>query len=134
MCGASPWPAVSAIFKQLFANGQHFTYSLEDIGRYYRTYVELMAHWERVCLGRFCACSTRIWSTDLEATCGGFWNSAASISSRRCVEFHRTGRTVHTPSSEQVQPADLSRRHRSVAQFRALAGPVDGMAPGTIGV
>ena len=35
-------------FKQLFAAGQEFTYGLEDIGRYYRTYVELMAHWDSV--------------------------------------------------------------------------------------
>src|SRR5215469_6977778 len=39
-------------FKQLFASGQEFTYSLDDIGRYYRAYVELMAHWDRVLPGK----------------------------------------------------------------------------------
>src|SRR5580658_8582529 len=39
-------------FKQLFANGQEFSYSIEDIARYYRTYLELMRHWERVLPGR----------------------------------------------------------------------------------
>ena len=39
-------------FKQHFARGQHFTYSLEDIGRYYRDYVELMAHFDAVLPGR----------------------------------------------------------------------------------
>ncbi len=39
-------------FKQHFARGQHFTYSLEDIGRYYRDYVELMAHFDEVLPGR----------------------------------------------------------------------------------
>ena len=38
-------------FKQHFARGQHFTYSLEDIGRYYRDYVELMAHFDAVLPG-----------------------------------------------------------------------------------
>ena len=33
--------------KQLFAKGQEFTYSVEDIARYYRTYLELMRHWDR---------------------------------------------------------------------------------------
>src|SRR5262249_61474881 len=33
-------------FKQLFASGQQFTYSLDDIAIYYRAYVELMAHWD----------------------------------------------------------------------------------------
>jgi hypothetical protein len=49
-------------FKQLFASGQEFTYSLEDIARYYRSYVELMAHWDAVLPARSCACSTRMWS------------------------------------------------------------------------
>ena len=39
-------------FKQQFARGQNFTYSLEDIGRYYRDYVELMAHFDAVLPGR----------------------------------------------------------------------------------
>ena len=39
-------------FKQLFASGQDFTYSIEDIARYYRTYIELMDHWESVLPGR----------------------------------------------------------------------------------
>src|SRR5216684_1452478 len=38
--------------KQLFANGQEFTYSIEDIARYYRTYLELTRHWDRVLPGR----------------------------------------------------------------------------------
>lgn len=39
-------------YKQLFAAGQEFTYSLEDIGRYYRNYVELMDHWDAVLPGK----------------------------------------------------------------------------------
>ena len=39
-------------FRQHFARGQAFTYSLEDIGRYYRDYVELMAHFDAVLPGR----------------------------------------------------------------------------------
>ena len=38
--------------KQLYAKGQEFTYSIEDIARYYRTYLELMRHWDRVLPGR----------------------------------------------------------------------------------
>src|SRR6202051_4036142 len=39
-------------FKQLFAQGQEFSYSIEDIARYYRTYLELMRHWDRILPGR----------------------------------------------------------------------------------
>ena len=35
-----------------FARGQHFTYALTDVGRYYRDYVELMAHWDKMLPGK----------------------------------------------------------------------------------
>src|SRR6267143_4165427 len=38
--------------KQLFASGQEFAYIVEDIARYYRTYLELMRHWDAVLPGR----------------------------------------------------------------------------------
>ena len=47
--------------KQLFANGQEFTYSIEDIARYYRTYLELMRHWDEVLPGRI----LRVWHEDV---------------------------------------------------------------------
>ena len=46
-------------YKQLFASGQQFTYSLEDIAHYYRRYVELMAHWDEVLPGKGVACTAR---------------------------------------------------------------------------
>ena len=49
-------------FKQLFANGQEFSYSLEDIGRYYRTTCELMRHWDRALPGQLLrVCTMRTW-------------------------------------------------------------------------
>src|SRR4249920_2345700 len=39
-------------FKQHFARGQNFSYGLEDLARYYRDYVALMAHFEREQPGR----------------------------------------------------------------------------------
>ena len=45
--------------KQLFANGQEFTYSIEDIARYYRTYLELMRHWDEVLPGTHSAHTAR---------------------------------------------------------------------------
>jgi hypothetical protein len=46
--------------KQLFAQGQEFTYSQEDIARYYRTYLELMRHWDAPCRAVCCACCMRM--------------------------------------------------------------------------
>jgi hypothetical protein len=39
-------------YKQLFAEGQEFTYDLSDAGQYYRDYVELMDHWDAVLPGK----------------------------------------------------------------------------------
>ena len=39
-------------FTQLFAAGGEFTYRLEDLARYYSTYLALMAHWDRVLPGK----------------------------------------------------------------------------------
>ncbi|WP_282073451.1 sulfotransferase family protein, partial [Janibacter hoylei] len=38
-------------FKQLFAEGQEFTYGLDEMGRYYSDYVRLMDHWDTVLSG-----------------------------------------------------------------------------------
>src|SRR5437763_7635986 len=54
-------------FKQLFASGQEFTYSLEHIARYYRSYVELMRHWEEVLPGKILRVQHEDVVADLEA-------------------------------------------------------------------
>ena len=48
-------------FQAAFPSGAWFTYSLEDLGRYYRDYVDLMEHFERCCRGAFTVFATRIW-------------------------------------------------------------------------
>ena len=58
-------------FKQHFARGQNFTYSLEDIGRYYRDYVELMAHFDAVLPGRVHRVIYERMVDDTEARCAG---------------------------------------------------------------
>ena len=91
-----------SLFKQLFANGQRFAYSLEDIGRYYRMYVELMAHWERVLPGKILRVQYEDLVSDLEPTVRRILDFCGLEFESGCVEFHRGRRTVHTPSSEQV--------------------------------
>jgi predicted Zn-dependent protease len=90
-------------YKQLFASGQQFTYSFEDLARYYRMYVDLMDHWDQALPGRILRVQHEQVVDDLEgsvrrilAFCGLKFESA-------CIEFHRTERTVHTASSEQVR-------------------------------
>lgn len=90
-------------FKQLFASGQEFTYSLEDIGRYYRTYVELMAHWDRVLPGRVLRVEYEAVVEDLEGNVRRLLEFCGLDFEPQCVEFHKTERSIRTASSEQVR-------------------------------
>ncbi|MBS0388328.1 MAG: sulfotransferase, partial [Proteobacteria bacterium] len=90
-------------FRQLFANGQEFTYSLEDIGRYYRIYVELMQHWERVLPGRVLRVQHEDVLDDLEGSVRRMLDYCGLEFEPACLEFHRTERSVRTASSEQVR-------------------------------
>ncbi len=90
-------------FKQLFAAGQEFTYSLEDIGRYYRTYVELMAHWDSVLPGRVLRVEHEDVVEDLEANVRRILDFCGLEFEPQCVEFYKTERSIRTASSEQVR-------------------------------
>jgi tetratricopeptide (TPR) repeat protein len=89
--------------KQLFANGQEFTYSIEDIARYYRTYLELMRHWDRVLPGRVLRIYHEDVVDDLEGNVRRILDFCALEFEPQCVEFHKTERSVRTASSEQVR-------------------------------
>lgn len=90
-------------FKQLFASGQDFTYGLEEIGRYYRSYLELMAHWERVLPGRILRVQHEDVVDDLEASVRRLLDFCGLEFDRSCLDFHKTERSVRTASSEQVR-------------------------------
>jgi tetratricopeptide (TPR) repeat protein len=89
--------------KQLFANGQEFTYGIEDIARYYRTYLELMKHWDAVLPGRILRVMYEDVVNDLEANVRRILNFCGLEFELGCVEFYKTERSVGTPSSEQVR-------------------------------
>ncbi len=90
-------------FKQLYASGQQFTYSLEDIGRYYRSYVELMEHWERVLPGSILRVQHEELVADLEGHVRRLLDFCGLDFEPACVSFHETERQIHSASSEQVR-------------------------------
>ena len=90
-------------FKQLYANGHHFSYGLEDIGRYYSKYVEMMEHWDRVLPGRVLRVQHEDVIDDLEGSVRRMLDFCDLPFEQSCVEFHKTERRVHTASSEQVR-------------------------------
>jgi len=89
--------------KQLFAQGQEFTYSISDIARYYRTYLELMDHWDRVLDGRILRVYHEDVVDDLEGNVRRMLDFCGLDFEPECVDFHKTRRSVRTASSEQVR-------------------------------
>lgn len=97
-------------YKQLFAEGQEFTYGLEEIGRYYRSYVDLMTHWESVLpRGRILRVQHEDVLDDLEGQVRRILEYCGLSFEEECLNFHKTSRAVRTASSEQVrQPINRS--------------------------
>ncbi len=90
-------------FKQLFAEGQEFTYGLEEMGRHYRAYVELMEYWDTVLPGKILRVQHEDVVSDLETEVRKILEFCELPFEPECLEFHRTKRAVRTPSSEQVR-------------------------------
>ncbi len=90
-------------FKQLFAEGQDFTYGLTEIGRYYRDYVGLMDHWDSVLPGRVLRVNHEDVLDDLEGQTRRMLDHIGLPFEETCLDFHRTERAVRTASSEQVR-------------------------------
>jgi hypothetical protein len=89
--------------KQLFAQGQEFSYSIEDIARYYRTYLELMRHWDAVLPGRVLRVQHEDVVNDLAGSVSRILDYCNLPFEPACIEFHKNTRSVRTPSSEQVR-------------------------------
>ena len=90
-------------FKQLFARGQNFSYNLADIGQYYRDYVELMDHWDKVLPGRVLKMQYEEVVADTENQVHRLLDYCGLPFEEGCLRFYETERAVRTASSEQVR-------------------------------
>ena len=112
-------------FSKLFTEGLTHTYDLAELGRYYRSYRALMAHWHRVLPpGRILDISYEDTVADLEGTarriiahCGLDWDS-------RCITFHLTKRAVRTASSTQVRKPIYSSAIGRWQAYQPFLGPL----------
>ena len=95
-------PAAScfSIFKSYRSQGG---LRLSEVGRYYRDYVELMAHFDAVLPGRIHRVIHEDLLHDPEAEIRRMLDYLGLPFDERCLRFHETQRTVLTPSSEQVR-------------------------------
>ncbi len=111
-------------FKQLFANGQEFTYSLEDIGHYYRTYVELMQHWDEALPGKVLRMQHEAVVDDLEGSVRRLLEFCGLPFEAACLEFWKTERNVRTASSEQVRRPIFKEGLDQWRHFEPWLGPL----------
>jgi tetratricopeptide (TPR) repeat protein len=98
-----PMAACFSGFKQLFAKGQAFSYSLDSIGRYYRDYIALMDHWNSVLPGKVLLMEYEAVVTDTEAQVRRMLEYCGLPFEPSCLKFYETRRPICTASSEQVR-------------------------------
>jgi tetratricopeptide (TPR) repeat protein len=89
--------------KQLFSSGQEFSYNINDIARHYRSYLELMRHWNVALPGRILTVHHEDVVDDLEGSVHRVLDFCGLLFEPACLEFHKTPRNVRTASSEQVR-------------------------------
>lgn len=112
-------------FKQLFAEGQEFSYGLEDIGEYYRAYIDLMEHWHSVLPeGRILHVQHEDVLDDLEGQVRRILDYCGLEFEQSCVDFHQNKRAVRTASSEQVRRPINKSGLEQWRPFEAHLGPL----------
>ena len=90
-------------FKQHFARGQHYTYDLAEIGRYYRDYVELMAHFDAVLPGKIHRVIYESMVEDTETEVRRLLSYCGLPFESACLRFYENSRAVRTASKQQVR-------------------------------
>ena len=117
-------------FKQHFARGQTFSYSLEDIGRYYADYVAAMAHIDAVLPGRVHRVLHEDMVSDTEAQVRALLDHIGLPFDAACLRFWETDRAVQTASSEQVRRPIFREGLEQWQHFEPWLGPLKGMLGG----
>jgi tetratricopeptide (TPR) repeat protein len=90
-------------FKQYFARGQSFSYSLEDVGHFYRDYVDLMDHYDAVLPDRIHRVIYERLVNDTEGEVRSVLEYCGLPFEEGCLRFFENKRPVRTASSEQVR-------------------------------
>ena len=99
----SSMSACFACYKQLFAEGQEFTYDFKDLAGYYNNYVELMDHWNKVIPNQILSINYEDLINDFEKSVNEILDYCSLPFEHDCIDFYKNKRSVRTPSSEQVR-------------------------------
>lgn len=111
-------------FKQHFARGQGFTYSLADIGHYYADYVDYMAHIDRVLPGRVVRMFHEDMVDDSEREIRRLLDALGLPFEESCLRFWENDRAVRTASSEQVRRPIFKEGTEQWLMFEPYLGPL----------
>ena len=98
-----PMDTCFSCFKQFFARGQLFTYSMEDLGNYYTDYIRAMNHWHKVYGKDIFTVHYDDVINKTEETIRGLIDYCNLPFEQECLEFYKSSRPVKTPSAEQVR-------------------------------
>jgi tetratricopeptide (TPR) repeat protein len=120
-----PMGCCFSAFKQHFASGQPFTYGLSDLGRYYRDYVELMAHFDAVLPGRVHRVIYEDLVADPEAQMRRLLDYCGLPFEAGCLRFYENDRAVRTASSEQVRQPIFTDAAEHWRHFQPWLGPLE---------
>ena len=112
-------------WKQHFARGQTFTYDLTEIGRYYRDYVKLMAHYDAAAPGAVHRVIYERMVADTESEVRRVLDYLGLPFEDGCLEFHRNTRAVRTASSEQVRRPIYTDAVEHWKAFAPWLGPLE---------
>ncbi len=98
-----PFDSCLGGYKQLFGQGQNFTYDMLDLAHYYKQYDAMMKYWHDVLPGKVLDVHYEVTVTDLESQVRRILDHCGLPFEESCVRFHETERAVKTASSEQVR-------------------------------
>lgn len=120
----NPLDCCLANFKQLFSRAYAFSYGLEDVGRYYRDYVALMAHYDQVLPGRIHRIDYERLVDDPERETRRLLDYLELPFEAACLAFHENDRAVRTASSEQVRRPIFRESIGGWRNYREHLGPL----------
>jgi tetratricopeptide (TPR) repeat protein len=98
-----PMACCFSAFKQQFTEGHRYSYSLEDIGRFYRGYIELMDHFDHAMPGKVHRIIYENMIDDTEGEVRRLLAYCGLPFEEACLRFYENSRPVRTPSSRQVR-------------------------------
>ncbi|MEL6423074.1 MAG: sulfotransferase [Pseudomonadota bacterium] len=102
-CRRHPMDTCLSIFKNAFSTAHEYAYDMAELGRYYRAYTALMAHWRAVCGEAFYDLDYEKLVADTEGEARALLAHCKLDWQPQCLEFYKTKRTVNTVSAGQVR-------------------------------